>query len=171
VAVYGFAETAGPVEVSVQGAAGSHGGTAEQVSFKVAATVSPWVDTSGCNATACIDPKTPLPPDHGAFVFVALLPPQPAAGGSFSVTASQSPGGGPNATISLHEITYGDVYYCSGQSNMALETFYTYSADSLKEEIAGGKYGQLRHFMFGSMGNHFEALAPQWVVSPPASRR
>jgi hypothetical protein len=48
---------------------------------------------------------------------------------------------------------------------MALETYYTYSADSLKKEIQGGKYNQLRHFMYGSMGNHFESLAPQWVTA------
>jgi hypothetical protein len=77
---------------------------------------------------------------------------------------------------------------------MALETYYTFSADTLKAEIASGKYSGLRHFMFGSMGNvsqeqrtptlhagtvailfcsdpdrlcrqHFEALAPQWVTA------
>lgn len=37
--------------------------------------------------------------------------------------------------------------------NMALETYYTFSADTLKAEIASGKYSGLRHFMFGSMGN------------------
>jgi hypothetical protein len=48
---------------------------------------------------------------------------------------------------------------------MALETYYTFSADTLKHEIVDGKYGKLRHFMYGSMSNHFEALAPQWVTS------
>jgi hypothetical protein len=133
-------------------------------SYTVAATVRPWVDTSGCNATACIDPKTPLPPSHGAFVFSAVLQPQLAAGGSFQVTATTA-GGGANSSIVLRDVTYGDVYYCSGQSNMALETFYTYSADSLKQEIAAGKYSQLRHYMFGSMSDHFESLAPQWVTA------
>lgn len=48
---------------------------------------------------------------------------------------------------------------------MALETYYTFSADTLKAEITGGKYSGLRHYMMGSMGNHYEALAPQWVTS------
>jgi hypothetical protein len=48
---------------------------------------------------------------------------------------------------------------------VALETFYTYSANTLKKEIKSGKYSQLRHFMYGSMGNHFEALGPQWVTA------
>ena len=47
----------------------------------------------------------------------------------------------------------------------ALETYYSFSADTLKAEIAAGKYAQLRHFMYGSMGNHFEALAPQYVTT------
>jgi hypothetical protein len=44
---------------------------------------------------------------------------------------------------------------------MALETYYTFSADALKSEIAAGKYDGLRHFMFGGMGLHFEATTPQ----------
>ena len=48
---------------------------------------------------------------------------------------------------------------------MALETFYTFSADTLKSQIQSGKYSELRHFMYGSMSNHFEALAPQWVTA------
>ena len=31
--------------------------------------------------------------------------------------------------------------------NMALETYYTFSADTLKAEIASGKYSGLRHFI------------------------
>jgi hypothetical protein len=46
---------------------------------------------------------------------------------------------------------------------MALETYYTFSADTLKAEIASGKYTNLRHFMFGGMGNHYEATTPQRV--------
>jgi hypothetical protein len=48
---------------------------------------------------------------------------------------------------------------------MALETFYTFSADTLKAEIKAGKYRGLRHFMFGSMGDHFEATSPQWATT------
>lgn len=40
---------------------------------------------------------------------------------------------------------------------MALETYYTFSADTLKAEIASGKYKNLHHFMFGAMGTHYEA--------------
>ena len=56
-AVYGFAATAAPVTVTVGGGGG--GGETYRT------TPEPWIDTSGCNATACIDPKTPLPPHGG----------------------------------------------------------------------------------------------------------
>jgi hypothetical protein len=162
-AVYGFAAGAGAVEVAVDGTSG--GGAA--VSYSVAAVVTPWTSTSGCNATACIDPKTPLPPPHGKFVWRALLQPQPAGGGAFTIVVKASAGHAapPNSTLMLRRVTYGDVYFCSGQSNMALETYFTFSADTLQAEIRAGKYSGLRHFMMGSMGDHYEALAEQWVTS------
>ena len=48
---------------------------------------------------------------------------------------------------------------------MALETYYTFSADTLKAEIASGKYANLRHFMMGSMGGHYESTTPQWATT------
>lgn len=169
--LYGFVAS-GTAAVSVT-VADSSAVTADTAAapYTVHATVAPWVNTTGAcmpmqqpNGTmaGCTDPRTPSMPDHGEFTWVASLKPQPKAGGSFVITVSTA---GANGTLTLERITYGDVYYCSGQSNMALEMYYTFSADSLKAEIASGKYKQLRHFMFGSMGNHFEALAPQWVTT------
>ncbi len=132
--------------------------------YSVPATLSAWVDDSGCNATGCIDARTPLPPAHGQFIWRAELKPQPTAGGVYTITAATA-GSAANSTITLARVTYGDVYFCSGQSNMALEMYYTFSADTLKAEIADGKYSGLRHYMMGSMGNHYEALAPQWVTA------
>ena len=51
------------------------------------------------------------------------------------------------------------------QSNMALETYYTFSADTLKAEVGAGKFKNLRHYMFGGMGLHFEATTPQWATT------
>ena len=80
---------------------------------------------------------------HGIYSFT--LPSNFCKGGDYTITASK--GHGANETISLERVTYGDVYFCSGQSNMALATFYTFSADTLKAEVAAGKYSGLRHFM------------------------
>lgn len=105
-AVYGFAASAAPVKVTVSSSGGA--------SYTVSATPTPWVDTSGCNATSCIDAKTPLPPAHGAFQWRAELKPQTAAGGSWTISATD--GSAANGTITLERVTYGDVYFCSGQS-------------------------------------------------------
>lgn len=157
--MYGFAASDAPVKVTVSG-----GDRPPESVYTVPATLSSWADDSGCNTTGCIDARTPLPPAHGKFTWRAELKPQPTAGGVYTVTAVTS-GSAANSTITLARVTYGDVYFCSGQSNMALETYYTFSADTLKAEIAGGKYSGLRHYMMGSMGNHYEALAPQWVTT------
>ena len=105
-AVYGFAASAEPVKVTVSGGSSS---------YTVSATPTPWVDTSGCNATGCIDAKTPLPPAHGAWMWRAQLKPQAAAGGSWTISATDG-GSGANSTITLQRVTWGDVYFCSGQS-------------------------------------------------------
>ena len=159
-AIYGFAHSAGAISVAVAGTSG-HG---DAVAYKVAAAVAPWTDDTGCNATACVDSKTPVPPAHGGFVWRALLQPH-AAGGELTVTVTAASASEPNATRTLERLTMGDVYYCGGQSNMALQTYYTFSAVSLRAEIKAGKYSKLRHFMMGDMSHHFESLAPQWVTS------
>ena len=52
---------------------------------------------------------------------------------------------------------------------MALETYYTYSADTLKAELTAGTGAlattPLRHFMFGAMDTRLESTTPQWVTT------
>ena len=48
-------------------------------------------------------------PDHGEFTWVAVLKPQPKAGGSFTITVSTA---GPNGTLTLERVTFGDVLGC-----------------------------------------------------------
>ena len=56
----------------------------------------------------------------------SLLKPEDA-GGSFNTTAAAAAAlKGANSTISLHGVTYGDVYYCSGQSNSKLLSYVSY---------------------------------------------
>jgi hypothetical protein len=148
-AIYGFANSTGPITVKVDGK------TKElaTVSYTVQAETYAWKG-------AGVYPDTSDPPVHGTTVWKATLKPA-SAGGDYSITVTQSAA----ETATIARVSFGDVWFCSGQSNMALETFYTFSADALKAEIAGGKYKNLRHFMFGSMGDHYEALSPQWVTS------
>jgi sialate O-acetylesterase len=144
--VYGFAPTAHPVMVRVLGvdAAGA------KVSYVLAATVAPQTAQGFYPRGA--------PPVHGAFTWRVAL--RAATGGVYTITAND---GSQNASLS--DCVIGDVYFCSGQSNMALETFYTFSADTLKAEVRAGKWRNIRHFMFGSMGGQYLATEPQWVSS------
>ena len=149
--VYGFTDSNAKVAVSVSGT----DSTGKAVSYKLDAQVTPWAGGGD------IHPNTPPPPPHGGFVWRAALQPT-TAGGSLMVSASN---GGVNGTAAIQRVTHGDVWFCSGQSNMALETYYTFSADTLKAEIAAGKYSNLRHFMMGGMGLHYESTTPQWVTT------
>ena len=149
VAVYGFAAAAGPIKVTVAGDA----------NYAVDAVAMPWNDDSGCNATACPDPRTQPMPNHGAYVWRAQLQPQPQAGGEYIISVSAQS----NGSISISNVTYGDIYFCSGQSNMDLEIYFTFSVDELKEQMRAGKYNNLRTFEYGYMNGGIQANAPQFV--------
>lgn len=109
--VYGFVTepASSPVMVAVSGTDGK----GQAVSYKVPGTVSAWA------GGADIHPSTPPPPPHGKYVWRAQLKPQ-EAGGSLTITASN---GAVNGTATIARVTHGDVWFCSGQSNMALETY------------------------------------------------
>eukprot|EP01043_Picozoa_sp_COSAG02_P036878 COSAG02_NODE_2732_length_8141_cov_41.736011_7_plen_841_part_00 len=100
---------------------------------------------------------------RGDGTWKAFLSPH-VAGGAFTLTAKSTASG---SAIVLKRVTFGDVYLCSGQSNMALETFYTFSADQLKDEVLGGKYSKLRLFEYGGMGYNcsLASWTPTWVTS------
>jgi hypothetical protein len=123
-AIYGFATAStDPITVRVEGT------TKElaTVSYTVQAEMYAWTG-------AGVYPDTPDAPKHGDTVWKAILKPA-SAGGDYSITVTQpAPSGLADAMIK--RVSFGDVWFCSGQSNMALETFYTFSADALKAEIA-----------------------------------
>jgi len=154
--VYGFASRKSPtINVTVQGVSGA----GEEISYTVTAQVEPY-DKS-------IDPGMP---EHGEFVWSAELKPQKAYGGNYTIVVLNQDGD----SIALANVTYGDVFFCSGQSNMALETFYTFSAEAIRAELLSldEQSFDLRHFMFGGMGvdDRYRPSAPQWVstVNTPA---
>ena len=75
----------------------------------------------------------------------ALLRPE-AAGGSYTITATMGA-----ATSTLTDVTFGDVWYCSGQSNMALPLVHTVSRNDSIAAIASGRYSNIR--LYGLQGN------------------
>jgi hypothetical protein len=77
--------------------------------------------------------------DLAAGSWKALLRPA-EAGGSHTITASCA-GGGCSGSASLADVAFGDVWYCAGQSNMALPLQYSYARNTTLREIQQGAYG------------------------------
>ena len=66
---------------------------------------------------ACVDAALePGPPHSAAQIFTATLPQMPPSATEHSVTATPTPGSSP--PIMLQRVVWGDVFLCSGQSNM-----------------------------------------------------
>jgi sialate O-acetylesterase len=69
----------------------------------------------------------------------ALLRPAPA-GGNYSITAIANG----TLTVTLSSVAFGDVWYCGGQSNMALPLLYTLSRNVSLAAISSGLYTNIR---------------------------
>jgi hypothetical protein len=87
-------------------------------SYSVDAVVEAWKDTTECNATRCSYPSTHPMDAHGDYTWKAMLQPHVAAGGSYTITVSA----GASQRINITGVTYGDIYFCGGQS-ISFEVF------------------------------------------------
>ena len=79
-----------------------------------------------------------------------LVPPQPA-GGSWTVTVECSSGcaaadGG--RTLVLQRVTFGEVFFCSGQSNQVLGLADNYDFPAVVEALAAGRYSNIRGYNY-----------------------
>ena len=118
--------------------------TSSGKSYAVAAKV-------GADAThqprGYVDPSTGAQLPLAQRTWKALL--QPAvAGGDYTVAATCSAGcSAANAssnTAMLAHATFGDMWYCSGQSNMWLPVEYSLSRNASVDAIVKGKYANIR---------------------------
>lgn len=130
-AVYGPAST-GASKVTVTVMSGS-------TSYDVVATV-------GKHAThqpyGYVDPKSGAQLPVVPLTWKALLRPT-AAGGDYTITAICE--GCTNTTsATLEHVTFGDMWYCTGQSNMWLPVQYTFSRNQTVAAITQGKYHNIR---------------------------
>eukprot|EP00038_Savillea_parva_P007103 m.167831 g.167831 ORF g.167831 m.167831 type:complete len:674 (-) comp12884_c0_seq1:903-2924(-) len=73
------------------------------------------------------------------------------AGGNFSIFATDG-----TSTVNITDVTFGDVWYCGGQSNMALPMGHTFSRNYTAKNITMGKYNNIR--LFGMAGNMNPAM-------------
>eukprot|EP00040_Diaphanoeca_grandis_P042178 m.264329 g.264329 ORF g.264329 m.264329 type:complete len:830 (+) comp55607_c0_seq1:15-2504(+) len=75
----------------------------------------------------------------------ALLKAAPS-GGSYTLTLEQG-----TTSVAIVNVTFGDVWYCGGQSNMALPILHTFSRNISRDAILSGKYSNIR--ISGVKGN------------------
>lgn len=74
-----------------------------------------------------------------------LLPPQ-SAGTGYTVTATCTGCTNSSAVASASDVAFGDVWMCSGQSNMEVTLRNTFSRNESYAEADAGKYNNIRLF-------------------------
>eukprot|EP01060_Flectonema_neradi_P037475 TRINITY_DN7554_c0_g1_i2.p1 TRINITY_DN7554_c0_g1~~TRINITY_DN7554_c0_g1_i2.p1 ORF type:complete len:611 (+),score=131.20 TRINITY_DN7554_c0_g1_i2:60-1892(+) len=85
--------------------------------------------------------------------WVAYLRPTPAGGNyTIKVTCTGCAPEGPN-TIEMSDVTFGDVWYCGGQSNMALPLSHTLSRNDSLKAIQAGQFSNIRIYQMNSNMN------------------
>jgi sialate O-acetylesterase len=126
-----------PAKACVYGTLGA-GGTAASVkvvgagaSYDVAATVTKGATPEFSLWKACLKPATVTK----------------------GITLTATCTGCTNTTAAtLSDVAFGEVWYCGGQSNMALPLMHTFSRNISRDAILGGKYANLRiHGISGNM--------------------
>jgi hypothetical protein len=70
------------------------------------------------------------------------LSPQPT-GGNLSATVACAACKGARKTT-IYDLTFGDVYYCSGQSNAWLPLWFTFARNATTEKVLNGSYANIR---------------------------
>lgn len=123
--------------------------------FSGPSTTSVAVKLDGVDAAGReihVEPKAML---LGDGTWKALLPPQPA-GGNFSISVSDTGG-----TSMISDLTFGDVWYCSGQSNMELSFKFTFERNSTMKQIAAGRYNNMRVYLHP----HVTSARPLYVIT------
>lgn len=87
----------------------------------------------------------------------AVLPAMPT-GGNFSLRAA-CPSCAKRKDTTINDLTFGDVFYAGGQSNMWLPLWFTYSRNTTLAAVRRGQYSNIRLWR-GGLGK---------VAAPPAS--
>ena len=112
----------------------------------------------------------------------ALLPPQPA-GGNWDVKVactSGCPAVDEGIALQLERVTFGDVFFCSGQSNAVLGLETTYGQFLAADAIRGGRYSNIRMWSgyayplggdapaFATTENDLSQVGSQWYNASAA---
>ena len=92
----------------------------------------------------------PAPNGYYTHNWKALFPQPFKNGGNYTLSV-ECEGCLSNNTETLYNITFGDVYYCSGQSNMELAMEWTFSRNLTYEGIKAGKYMNIRYQTYNNL--------------------
>lgn len=98
--------------------------------------------THAASATSAVTVTTTTNVDGS---WKVLLPPQ-SAGTGYTVTATCTGCTNSSAVASASDVAFGDVWMCSGQSNMEVTLRNTFSRNESYTEADAGKYNNIRLF-------------------------
>ena len=119
-----------PAKTAVYGPLGSGSSAGAKVSVTVApASADTVADSYTVSGTVTADGQ-----------WKAYLKPT-AAGGSYTITAKCD--SGCTGSVTLSDVTFGDVWYCFGQSNMALPFQFSYARNATIQKIRAGKVSHI----------------------------
>ena len=123
-----------------------YGTVAGPASSKIVVTVT---SSGGAAYTADAVVTAAAGAASGNSTWKAFLKPT-AAGGNYTISAKC--GTGCTGAAQISDVTFGDVWYCSGQSNMALPVLHTFSRNKSRDAIQSGNGADIRiHGLKGNM--------------------
>ena len=141
-AVYGYLD-AGATGVTVSVSSGG------KVLYTVDATLNTTTQPFGPDFSPTDPPRFFNPWNEPLATWKALLKPT-AAGGDYTI-AAKCTGCGSVTSAAIGNVAFGDMWYCSGQSNMWLPVSHTYSRNDTVAAIKAGNYTNIR-LMAGNSG-------------------
>ena len=169
-AIYGYLDSPGATGVKVTVSA--NGAPLYSVDAVLNATMQPFGD--GWGARPC--PKAVCPPyDMATFTpfayplptWKALLQPAPA-GGNYTITA-ECTGCASNATLSIGNVVFGDVWLTSGQSNAMLWVSHTFHRNESARNISLGRYSNVRIMAGNDVTQPYASWPPAYGSGAKAS--
>lgn len=170
-AVYGYLDAPG-ASVRVTVSDGATGVPLYSVAATVNTTLQPYGD--GWGARPC--PKAVCPPyDMATFTpfdgplptWKALL--QPAAAGTNVTITAECSGCASNATLTLRNVVFGDVWLCSGQSNAMLWMSHSFSRNASAAAYGAGSFNNIRVAAGNDVNTPYAAWPPAYGGGPKAS--
>lgn len=94
----------------------------------------------------------------------SFLKPQ-SAGGNFSVTVSFAYNASLTMKTAITNVTFGDVFFCSGQSNMWLPVQYTFERWNTMDKLKNGAYQNIRLFNVPKVEQEY----PNFIIAQGAA--